>query len=611
MRRIVISATVVVAVVGLVVFATGASNGSSSGGDPTYQLELDNSFGLTTGEQMKVGGVPAGKITKIDLPPSCINGNTTNCHALITFKITETGFGSFHKDAFCQSRPQSLIGEYFINCDPGNSGPVLKANSKIPISRTQSTIPGDLIQAVMRLPYRERLTLIINELGAGVAGNSQNLQAALDRAVPALTETDSLLNLLANDSHTIQHLTTTANTLVSALANGSDQIKRFLRDANTAATDTATQNNNLKATFQNLPSFLEQLRPTLAQLGTAVNANEPALVNLNTSAGNLNRLLRDFPSFANSSRVALTCNETVGGVRQPPCPGGGVSLGTASVTGKAAIPPAQSLVNKLNQFTGGDNCTGKQVCLPELAQNLSIVLHDLNDRSRATEPDSRSPNGQGYTGLEAVLQYVFQQTLNLDYLGPWGHVQAIDSFISPQCSNLATPGTIKQNLQASGPSYRNCYSFLGPNQPGVNSPDPSSPGACPPDPGGQPPYAPGGSQPSQTGCTASAASRTATPAATSNNAQQASPSATAASSAGGGGSPTAASSSGGQSGSAPSSTSIGQLLGASNGAGTSPAPASSPSAASSSSTGSSSSAPSGPTTSPNQAQQLLNYLLSP
>ena len=93
------------------------------------------------------------------------------------------------------------------------------------------------------------------------------------------------------------------------------------------------------------------------------------------------------------------------------------------------------------------------------------------------------------------LQYVFQQTLNLDYLGPWGHVQAIDSFISPQCSNLATPGTIKQNLQASGPSYRNCYSFLGPNQPGVNSPDPSSPGACPPDPGGQPPYAPGGSSP--------------------------------------------------------------------------------------------------------------------
>ena len=597
MRRIVISATIVVAVVGLVVFATGASNGSSSGGDPTYQLELDNSFGLTTGEQMKVGGVPAGKITKIDLPQSCINGNTTDCHALITFKITETGFGSFHKDAFCQSRPQSLIGEYFINCDPGNSGPVLKANSKIPINHTQSTIPGDLIQAVMRLPYRERLTLIINELGAGVAGNSQNLQAALDRAVPALTETDSLLNLLANDSHTIQHLTTTANTLVSALANGSDQIKRFLRDANTAAVDTATQNNNLKATFQNLPSFLEQLRPTLAQLGTAVNANEPALVNLNTSAGNLNRLLRDFPSFANSSRVALTCGEN----GQPACPGGGVSLGTASVTGKQAIPPAQSLVNKLNQFTGGDNCTGKQVCLPELAQNLSIVLHDLNDRSRATEPDRRSPNGQGYTGLEAVLQYVFQQTLNLDYLGPWGHVQAIDSFISPQCSNLATPGTIKQNLQGFGSSYRNCYSFLGPNQPGVNSPDPSSPGTCPPDPGGQPPYAPGGSQPSQTGCTASASSRTAT----SNNTQQASPSANAASSSsGGGGSPTAASSSGGQSGSAPSSTSIGQLLGASNGAGTSPAAASSPSAASSSA------APSG-TTSPNQAQQLLNYLMSP
>src|SRR5436305_5784725 len=234
MRRIVISASVVLAVVGLVVFATGASNCSSSVGDPTYRLELDYSFGLTNGEQMKVAGVPAGKITKIDLPSGCVNGNTADCRALITFKITNTGFGSFHKNAFCESRPQSLIGEYFINCDPGNSGPVLKSSSPnssrcstgcIPVNQTQSTIPGDLLQAVMRMPYRERLTLIITELGAAVAGNSQNLQAALGRAVPALTETDSLLNLLANDSHTLQDLTTTANTLVSALADGSDQIK--------------------------------------------------------------------------------------------------------------------------------------------------------------------------------------------------------------------------------------------------------------------------------------------------------------------------------------------------------------------------------------------------
>lgn len=597
MRRIVISLAVLVAVLGFVALATGASSGSSSGsnGSPTFKVELDNAFGLTNGEQMKVAGVPAGKITKIDL---CYTDRSAHCqnplHALVTVGVSQTGFGSFHQDAFCQSRPQSLIGEYFINCDPGNSGPVLKSGSTIGIAHTQSTIPGDLLQAVLRLPYRERMTLIINELGAAVAGNSQNLQAALDRAVPALTETDNLLNVLANDSANIQNLTTTANTLVSALADNSNQVERFIDQAKNAATATATQQQNLRLTFQNLPPFLEQLRPALAKLGTAVQANEPALANLNSSAGQIHRLLTDIApcskphkdnqcGFANAALPALQ------------------SLGQASVTGKQAVTAATPTVNKLNTFAQPT---------PELAQNLAIVLHDLDDRSRAVEKDRRSPGGAGFTGLEALLQYVFNQTLNLDYLGPYGHVQAVDTFVSPPCSPLSTPGTIANNLKVFGPSYRNCYSFLGPNQPGVNSPDPSSPGTCPPDPGGQPPYAPAGARPSETGCTASAAAAASRPASatTASSNQQAAPSASTASSSTGRASPASSSSAGGQSSSSPAvnlHNTIGQLLGSSSGTGTSPAPASS------SATPPSSSSSSGTTTSPSQAQQLLNYLLSP
>jgi virulence factor Mce-like protein len=588
MRRILISAAVLVAAAVFVVVATGAANGSDSGGTPTFKLELDNAFGLTNGEQMKVAGVPAGKISKIDL---CYTDAHAACqnplHALVSVQVTQTGFGSFHQDAFCQSRPQSLIGEYFINCNPGNTGAVLRSGSTIPVTHTQSTIPGDLLQDVMRMPYRERLTLIINELGAAVAGNSQNLQAALVRAVPALTETDNLLNLLANDSHTLQDLTSTANSLVSALADNSGQVQRFITEANNVSTTTATQQANLRGTFQNLPAFLEQLRPALQKLGVAVTANEPALQNLNTSAGQLDRLLKDLPPFSRASLPALK------------------SLGQASVVGKQAVTAATPTVQHLNEFAQPT---------PELAQNLAIVLHDLDDRSRATEKDKRSPGGQGFTGLEAVLQYVFNQTLNLDYLGTFGHVQAVDTFVSPQCSSVATPGTVTNNLKVF-PTYRSCYSWLGPNQPGVNSPDPSSPGTCPPDPGGQPPYAPAGAKPTQTGCTASAA-RPATATTVSN--KQTSTGSAAASGATNGGAlptPTPGTSAGGQSGSPPQ---VGQVLGgvSTQSSSAAPAPSSSTPAPTSStpaptSSTPSSSTPSGSTTTPNQAQQLLNYLLSP
>ena len=115
------------------------------------------------------------------------------------------------------------------------------------------------------------------------------------------------------------------------------------------------------------------------------------------------------------------------------------------------------------------------------------MLHDLDDRSRAVEPDSRSPGGKGYTGLEALLQYVFNQTLAINTFGPFGHLLAVDSFVDPECSPYATPATVALSLKQYGPSYRQCYAWLGPNQPGVNETDPSNPKACVPDPGGAPP----------------------------------------------------------------------------------------------------------------------------
>lgn len=570
MRRILAGSLVLLAAAAGIAFALGAT--SASAGDPTYKVEMDNAFGLVNGEQFKVAGVPAGTISGIDL---CYTDAHAHCqspmHALVTVQVTQGGFGSFHSDATCQSRPQSLIGEYFLNCDPGHSGPTLAPGATIPVTHTQSTIAADLLADIMRMPYRQRLPLIINELGAGVAGNAQNLQAALQRAVPALTETNTLLSLLANDSHTLQDLTATANSLVTALANRSGDVQRFIEQANNISTETATQQAALKSTFHDLPGFLEQLRPALQQLGAAATANTPAVTNLNTSATQIDRLISDIPPFANSAKPALS------------------SLGKASVTGKSAVIAAKPTVRSLNQFAKPT---------PELAQNLAIVLHDLDNRSRAVEKDPRSPGGQGYTGLEAVLQYIFNQVLAVDYFTPFGHTLALDLEMNTMCTPYATPGTIAQNLKMNGASYRQCYNWLGPNQPGVNETDPSNPGACVPDPGGAPPGEPG---PRTGACRLSAAARSSKTA--SNSTASAPSSSSSPTSAAGGGS----SSSGGLSG-VNLKQSVTGIVGALTGSGsrststarpTAPAPSSASSGSSSSGSGGGS------------VQNLLNYLLSP
>ncbi|MGZ4272888.1 MAG: MlaD family protein [Solirubrobacteraceae bacterium] len=450
MKRVLLSGALLLAAGAFIFLSTGASKGTAQG---TYKIQFQNAFGLVTGADFKVAGVPAGTIKSIDLDQKSLN-------AVVTIQVNRSGFGQFHQDASCASRPESLIGEYFVDCNPGSSGPVLKAGATIPVSHTQSTIPADLLQDTMRLPYRQRFTLIVNELGAAAAARSGDIQAALHRAVPALDETDNLLNLLANDHQTLQALTKDSNSVITALANNSTNVNRFIDEAGKTASDTATQQGNLRTSLQRLPGLLEQLKPTVAQLGTTVTTNEPVLQNLNQASAQIDRFLKDLPAFSKSARPAIK------------------SLGQASVTGKAAVTAAAPTVKDLNAFAKPT---------PELAGNLAIVLHDLDDPSRAVEPDPRSPGGKGFTGLQALLGYVFNQTLAVNTFGPEGHLLAVDAFFSPMCSNYATPATIALAIKQYGPAYRQCYSWLGPNQPGVNETDPSNPNAPVPDPGGAPP----------------------------------------------------------------------------------------------------------------------------
>ncbi len=583
MRRVLASAVVLGLVAVFMVSAMGSGSGSTS---PTYKIEFDNAFGLVTGADFKVAGVKAGSITNIQLPPGCMKGNTYDCHALVTVQVTQDGFGTFHQDAFCQSRPQSLIGEYFVDCQPGSRGAVLKSGSTIPVTHTQSTIPMDLLNDVMRMPYRERFTLIINELGAAVAGRSGDLQAALRRAVPALNETDNLLNLLAGDSQTINALNVNANQVITALANNSKDVQNFIDEANKLSVTSASEAPNIQASWRQLPGFLEQLRPTLAQLSAATTANLPVVQNLNAASGQLRRLFTDLPGFAHASLPAIK------------------ALGQASVTGKTAVQAAAPTVADLNRFAKPT---------PELAQNLSIVLHDLDSRSRAVEADKRSPGGKGYTGLEALLQYVFNQAMAINTYGPLGHILAVDAFIDPICSPYASPQSIANNLASYGSQARRCYAWLGPNQPGVNETDPSNPSGCVPDPGGAPP---GYRGPSTSACKlgvspnvardasltkSTSASSTAQPSTSGASAGAASAPSSSSSTPSGGGGPSSSSSPGG--GFAAGLGKVFSFLGS----GSTPksnAPSSSSSSSSSSAAGA---APSTGT----QAQQLLNYLLAP
>src|SRR6202011_3294906 len=153
--------------------------------------------------------------------------------------------------------------EYYLDCEPGSSKQLLSNNSEqnpIPVTHTASTIGIDIVQDVLREPNRQRLSIILGELGAGVAGNGQNLNDAIRRGVPALRNTDAVLKILASQNHILADLAVQADTVLHDLSNNRSDVQRFIVSAGGAARDTASQRTALAQGFAELPGFLAQLR---------------------------------------------------------------------------------------------------------------------------------------------------------------------------------------------------------------------------------------------------------------------------------------------------------------------------------------------------------------
>jgi len=103
------------------------------------------------------------------------------------------------------------------------------------------------------------------------------------------------------------------------------------------------------------------------------------------------------------------------------------------------------------------------------------VLQHLDDRKYAVEFDKRAAQQQGvsgpsgYSGLEALLQYVMDITTATNIYDANSHLLSVSAFQGGACSNYADAQDVKTN-----PGLKDCIVALGPNAPGINFPDPSA-----------------------------------------------------------------------------------------------------------------------------------------
>jgi ABC-type transporter Mla subunit MlaD len=463
MRRIAFTVMLVALTGAALLVANAGADDSHS-----YRVELDNAFGLVSGSEVRVAGVNAGTVEGLDID--------ARKKAVVTISVSGP-LSSFRESATCSAQPQSLIAEYFLDCQPGTEGDELPDDGLIPVhskkygDQTFTTVQTDLVQNTLREPFKERLALIFNEFGTALAGNPDELNAAIRRGAPALQSLRKALAILARQNTTIRDLNANSDQIISRLAQRRQDVIDFIRNANRASEASAERRADLSENFRLLPGFLAELRPNLARLGNLAVQQTPLLADLDSASGQLYRLTQTLPRFNDASVPAIE------------------SLGQTAEIGQRALSKGKDEIQALRQSTRN--------AYPA-ADQIANFLVDLDNPKRAVEVDARAaqdtgrPAPTGYTGLEGLLNYAYYQTLAINQFDTIGHLLhfIVFEFNVGPCGQYNAKHTVPaaddpgdgSTATRSAADKNRCVSWLGPNQPQISqalAAPPYDPSVCP------------------------------------------------------------------------------------------------------------------------------------
>jgi ABC-type transporter Mla subunit MlaD len=317
---IVVVAAVVVAII--LIAGGGSSNGY------VVRAVFDNGSFMVNGEQVRVAGANVGTIKSVHVslpgePTAEKDGKLKDVpgKAVIELEIENPSFQDFRQDASCEIRPQSLIGEKYVDCRPtlprapGQKPPPpltkIPAGEPgagqylLPLGRNSTSVDPDLIQDINSLPYAQRFRLIFNELGAGLAGRGEDLEAAIKQANPTLRDVDKIFGELTEQKDQLAQLAVESQEILEPLTREKEHVVGFIAHSGEAAQASSEHGAELESALKKFPQFLVEFRQTMNNLKEFSDAGTPLLEELGVAAPSLTNATKTLTPFSEATTVAL------------------------------------------------------------------------------------------------------------------------------------------------------------------------------------------------------------------------------------------------------------------------------------------------------------------
>jgi phospholipid/cholesterol/gamma-HCH transport system substrate-binding protein len=256
------------------------------GGDDghEYNLIFENGSQLVAGNEVMIGGVPAGSITDVE--------RTDDNLARVSIHVDQ----QLHEGTTAAARYTSLIGiaNRIISLEPGpNSSPALAEGSTLGLTSTTTPVEIDQLFNTFKPRVRQGLQDVIQGFGNTYAGNGPNANDSYKYFDPALYQTDKFLQEFNSDEAMFERFVVSTSQLVTAVGSRSDELSSSITHAKTAFGSIAGETRSLDRALAALPDAFRQSNTTFVNLRAALDDVDPLVETSKTATKDLAPYLKN------------------------------------------------------------------------------------------------------------------------------------------------------------------------------------------------------------------------------------------------------------------------------------------------------------------------------
>jgi ABC-type transporter Mla subunit MlaD len=268
---------------------------------------LDSPYSVTTimpeplnlveNSDVRIGGVKVGRVIQ--------RGQTESGVGTVTFELEDESVAPIYQDARVTPRIKTLVGETYIDLDPGNpDAGEIEDGGQLPASQSNEVAALEEILSTFRAPTRRHVTRNLRSLGVSFNDHGEDLNRLFAASETLVADGGRLMQVLRGQRQQLAYALNDVARVMQTFADRTESVRVLATQAKAAAEAASQQNAELESTFTELPPTLRTARSTLDKLGAFSDNATPVLRDLRVASNDLAPAVRDLkPAAQDANRI--------------------------------------------------------------------------------------------------------------------------------------------------------------------------------------------------------------------------------------------------------------------------------------------------------------------